>query len=405
MGQSLTIGERVRWYRRRRGMPQPVLAGLVGRTEDWLSKVENNRINLDRLSVIRSLAEALDVSIGDLVGEPTLIEWTPASGTRTVSALREALLDYRQLSEFSTSQRTDKPPQLIEVHQAVKAVWEGYQESRYGYVTNRLPTLLEKVQAASRAYDGDAGRQAAGLLALAHQAATVLLTKLGEADLAWISAERGFQAARRSENPVVVGSLFRSLIHALQSIGRYRDAIRLTEDAATYLKPGLRNAAPRFLSIHGALFLAGAMAAARCDDRAAVQGFLAKADAAATRLGRDANHLWTAFGPTNVAMHKVSTALELGDLQTAITLGPRIDSSSLPVERQARHAIEIARAYDAWNRVEDAQAALRRAELVAPEQVQYHSLSRELVRLWIRRGHAKPDPWLAGLAQRMRILN
>jgi hypothetical protein len=41
IGQHLTIGERVAWYRRRRGMSQEILAGLVGRTVDWLSKVEN----------------------------------------------------------------------------------------------------------------------------------------------------------------------------------------------------------------------------------------------------------------------------------------------------------------------------------------------------------------------------
>ena len=33
-------------------------ARLVGRTEDWLSRVENGKIELDRLSVIRRLAEA-----------------------------------------------------------------------------------------------------------------------------------------------------------------------------------------------------------------------------------------------------------------------------------------------------------------------------------------------------------
>jgi len=53
------------WYRRRRGMSQEVLAGLVGRTEDWLQRAENNRIQLDRLSVIRSLAPAAIVGHAD----------------------------------------------------------------------------------------------------------------------------------------------------------------------------------------------------------------------------------------------------------------------------------------------------------------------------------------------------
>lgn len=72
--------------------------GLVGRTEDWLSRVENGKIELDRLSAIRRLADALDVSIGDLVAEPTLLDWTTDSGTRTVPALRSVLMDYRQVS-------------------------------------------------------------------------------------------------------------------------------------------------------------------------------------------------------------------------------------------------------------------------------------------------------------------
>jgi transcriptional regulator with XRE-family HTH domain len=78
----MTIGERIAWYRRRRGIPQDVLAGLVSRTTDWLSKVESNRIELDRLSVVRSVAKALDVSVGDLVGEPSLMDMGRARAAR-----------------------------------------------------------------------------------------------------------------------------------------------------------------------------------------------------------------------------------------------------------------------------------------------------------------------------------
>jgi len=88
MTETMTIGERVAFYRRRRGMAQVVLAGLVGRTENWLSRVENNKIELDRLSVIRNLADALDITLADLVAEPALLDWTTDSGVRTVPALR-----------------------------------------------------------------------------------------------------------------------------------------------------------------------------------------------------------------------------------------------------------------------------------------------------------------------------
>ena len=112
MTETMTIGERVAFYRRRRGMAQVVLAGLVGRTEDWLSKVENNRIELDRLSVIRSLAEALDVALADLVVEPALLEWTTDSGVHTVPALRAALMDYTQMTPALALAAPAAPPDL-----------------------------------------------------------------------------------------------------------------------------------------------------------------------------------------------------------------------------------------------------------------------------------------------------
>jgi hypothetical protein len=111
------------------------------------------------------------------------------------------------------------------------------------------------------------------------------------------------------------------------------------------------------------LFLAGAMAAARAEDRATTRTFLAEADTAAGRLGRDANYLWTAFGPTNVDIHRVATAGELGDVQVAIDLGPRVDTTPLPMERRIRHALEVARAYSLWNRLDDALATPPAAEL------------------------------------------
>lgn len=50
------------------------------------------------------------------------------------------------------------------------------------------------------------------------------------------------------------------------------------------------------------LFLAGSVAAARADDRQTTTAFLNEAQESASRLGDDANAMWTAFGPTNVAI-------------------------------------------------------------------------------------------------------
>ncbi|TDC63482.1 XRE family transcriptional regulator [Micromonospora sp. KC207] len=400
---NLTIGERVAWYRYRRGLSQEVLAGLIGRTADWLGKVENNRIELDRLSVIKSLAEVLDVSLGDLLGEPSLLDWTSDSGTATVPALRAALMNYRALSPFGGGTGAE-PPSIAELKKEVGALWDAYQDSRFGYVTGRLPHLLDRAQAAADHHDDDRD-QARRLLGLTYQLAATQLTKLGESDLAWIAADRGLAAVRPAGDPLITGSLFRSVGHALHATGRYAEAVRLTEDAAGFLEPHLKNATPALLSVYGTLFLSGSMAAARANDAATARTFLAAADQTAGQLGADANHLWTAFGPTNVAIHRVATAAELGDLQVAIDLGPRLDTTGLPMERRVRHALEVARAYSSWNRIDDAQAALLDAEQMAPEQVRHHFLSRQLALTWIRRQRGKPSAELVGLAQRLKVLD
>ncbi|MFC8201825.1 helix-turn-helix domain-containing protein [Streptomyces sp. NPDC057298] len=404
MTTNLTIGERVAWYRRRRGMSQEVLAGFVGRTVDWLSKAENNRLELDRLSVIKSLADALDVSLGDLLAEPTLMDWTQDSGNRTVPALRSALMNYRQLTPLLGLPTEGEPTQLGELRSSVTEVMDAYQASRYGFATRRLPLLLTDALIAAQAYEGADREQANELLALTYQSAAMVLGKVGEVDLAWIAADRGLGAAQQSGNPAVTGSLFRSVAHCLLTTGRFDAAVQLVGDAADYLRPGLPGASPDFLSIYGTLFLAGSMAGAQADDRSTVREFLAEADRAARQLGRDANHMWTAFGPTNVDIHRVATAAELGDMQVAVDLGPRVDTSNLPAERRTRHNIEVARALSAHNRIEDALAMILEAESWAPEQVRSHYLARELVLTWVRNHRERPSQAMAGLADRLHVV-
>ncbi|WP_241027572.1 hypothetical protein [Streptomyces verrucosisporus] len=177
-----------------------------------------------------------------------------------------------------------------------------------------------------------------------------------------------------------------------------------SHSASGFTQPELGGAPPDYLSVYGTLFLVGAMAAARAEDRATTRAFLQEADEAARRLGTDANHMWTAFGPTNVAIHRVATAGELGDVQVAADLGQRIDTRRMPVERRVRHSLEVARALSAWNRTDEALAKLLEAEQDAPEQIRHHYMSRELVVGWVRGTRGRPSQPVAELARRLRIV-
>ena len=86
------IGENIAIYRRSRGLSQVVLAGLVGRTESWLSQIECGVLRIDRLSVLIELARVLKVEVGDLLGGPPLLKSGNGSGYEGLPALRHALL-------------------------------------------------------------------------------------------------------------------------------------------------------------------------------------------------------------------------------------------------------------------------------------------------------------------------
>jgi len=72
-----TIGRRIRLIRKARRKPLVVVAGLAGMSKSKLDRIERGEIALDKLSDIVALADALEVSPGDLVRLPVP---APANG-------------------------------------------------------------------------------------------------------------------------------------------------------------------------------------------------------------------------------------------------------------------------------------------------------------------------------------
>ncbi len=132
-GDQLSIGERIAFYRRRRGLSQAVLADLVGRSEDWLSKIERGERDIRRLDVLADVARALRVTLGDLLGEPVLME--DEERNDDVPAIRDALMAPRRLSRTLFSSSTS--PEYIDpapVQQLVEGAWSSYQKGDLGRV-------------------------------------------------------------------------------------------------------------------------------------------------------------------------------------------------------------------------------------------------------------------------------
>jgi transcriptional regulator with XRE-family HTH domain len=91
------IGERVRAYRRRRGLSQAALAGLVGRSESWLSQVERGVRLVDRLSVVAEMARVLNVDVQELTGRPWQYAPNGGADVQSLSEVRRTFTRYEHL--------------------------------------------------------------------------------------------------------------------------------------------------------------------------------------------------------------------------------------------------------------------------------------------------------------------
>ena len=402
-GDQLSIGERIAHYRARRGMTQSVLAGLVARSEDWLSKIERGERDIRRLDVLAELARALRVTLGDLIGQPVLAE--DEQREDDVPAVRDALMSPRLLSRVLFRDGSAGGPDLGPARQLAEFGWDDYQAGRLGRVTAALPGLIQTAQQLEDAarMDRSLRRDRFAVSARIHHLATTTLIKYGETDLAWIAAERALRAADASGDPLVIGSAARAGTHALLSIGRYPEAMELGTAAVEWMSERTQRDDPVALSVAGMLHLRLAIAAARRGERSPTDHFLDQAADAARRLGRDANYWHTGFGPTNVILHRFAAALDLADIAYVVDKAGGVRTEHMPAERAASFRIDFARALSLAVRDSEALEVLLEAERLAPGIVRHSVLVREAVRELHRRDHGRTRS-LNVLAERCRAV-
>lgn len=96
-------------------------------------------------------------------------------------------------------------------------------------------------------------------------------------------------------------------------------------------------------------------------------------------------------------LHKLSVAVELGDGGSAIEEAKDIDSTVLPMERQAHYRVDLAHAHVQAGQDGKALEALLDAEALAPEEIRYHPTARTLIASMLR---GRPNGPVMALAQR-----
>lgn len=397
------MGERIAAYRRRRGLSQQVVAGLVGRSESWLSQVERGVRSVDSLSVILDLARVLKVEPASLIGRP----WDLAPNGEAPAASLNEIRGFFARHDDLLEEGHDDDVDLDHIRRQVAAVHRTYQAAHYTACIDRVTPLLVDVDRGAR-LSGPRPEEFILAHVSAYVVAAKMLTKLGATDLAMLASDRAARAAVDSGSEVARGTAAYQVACALLRADRSDDAEHLAVRMAEQVQEAARSDAPSVVSVAGALWLIAAVIAARRLDREEAFSRLDRADSLAGLLGHDANYAWTAFGPTNVLLHKISVATEMGDAGEALRIAADLDTSNFPEGLASRRAqVHLDLAWAQAQRKRDAEATLHllEAERTAPEALRYNVIVRELLREMLARSGKQKTRALHDLAVRSGVLD
>jgi transcriptional regulator with XRE-family HTH domain len=398
------IGARIRDYRERLGLSQAQLGARIDRSREWVSKVENGVLIPDNYRVLIDLAAVFHCRVADLIGEPLSLAPNGGPGL-DLTPLRAVLLPYAALTQPPGVVALD-PDYIDDLARDATHLRRLRQEARYAELVVVLPEVIRSAETATRERDGeDARRRAHAALSHAYHVAGAVAQRVGDMETAWIATDRSLAAAERSEDDHLVAIASRRVGNALLRGGRAEAAASVSLAAARSLEgSGQGAASPEGVSVRGALYLKAAVSVARAGDSADAWRLLAEAERDTDKVAPDADHAWTAYNGTNVALHGVDVAMELGDPDDALRRADQVDPTVFPLylaERRSRVYIDFARAYAMRGNDQAAVSSLLQAEQIAPEEVRHQTVVRALVRTFLRRERKAATPGLRRLAQRV----
>jgi len=395
-------GARIRYWRLKRGISQRTLAGLAGVSQGYVSQVEAGLKEIERRSTLVRFADALQISVAEIVGQPYAPDDPQhARALTAVPAIRAALVGLSYLDLAPTPNRS-----LAELGADVRQLMDCRRLCEYADAAQMFAPLLRDLGAAaygSGAEDRDEGLR---LLALTTYTAAFVLKYLGLVDLSLAAAERCHDAAHELNAPEWIGLAEYSRLHTLppesRAVGR-----QLALTTADNLSRELTS--PETLQAYGMIHLTAAWTEALTGDTDAADAHLNEAQQVASRLGPDpvdGGFAQMHFGPTNVEQWRMSIALESGEAGRAVELSRSIRPESiLSTSRLATFHIDVGSALAAGRRNDaEALAQFVRAERVAPQRVRLSPVIRETVGAMLRRARADAGgDTLRGLAARVGV--
>jgi len=373
----------VLYWMQRRGMTRQLFADRMGKSLSWVDKIRAGDRQLDRLSVLRQISRVLDIPLAAIIDPEEVERQRTCPDDREINNIRQALRRYDAITNvFRPGGDVLSEPNLAKLERSVRFGWMAFQASNYRVIGQLLADLIRDSQAAVWQLENDQRQQAQTWLAWTYQLTAATAFKLGDTQLGWVAADRGIQIAEQTGDLTLIGSAARRVAHALSATHQSDDAVQLVKSAASRLEPHLRSADSAFASAYGMLLLKGSIAAARLDHAADVRDLQDEALAVAARLENDRNEHWSAFGTTNVSVHRVSALADMqsgGRVIEAAADIPYGDLMHLPRERRASHLLDVTRGHLQAGQRDQAATTLLEADQLAPEEVRCRHLAKLVI--------------------------
>lgn len=374
-------GARIREQRKLARLTQKELAQRIPYSQSLINAVERGA-RAASVDFTAAVAHALRIDVTALTGQPYVTELQQDRLASLVRPIREAL-DLYDLGP-DPDQTTRPTPALAA---AADDLCQQVRATRLRNAAIALPgTIAELTTAVGRTPSTELWQALASTYRTAHDIAV----KLGYYDLSAVALDRMAWAAERASDPCLsaVRQYMRALVYFRE--GEYRIGRRLITAglAAVDQAPAGREAA----AVRGQIHLGGSVLAARARQQTALDEHLAAAEGIAAEIGDASSVHWLSFGPANVAMHRMSAAVEMRRYDDALSQARTVRlPASLATSRRAHFLIDQARAEMETGRTDAALTHLVEARRAAPEQTRYHPGARETISGLVHIARRTPD--------------
>jgi transcriptional regulator with XRE-family HTH domain len=374
----LTIGQRIRYWRERRGMSRETLAGLIGRSPSWLKQAEKDERPADSLSILLRIADVLQIrDLAKLTGNQSLpVRMFAGPGHPALPAVRAAI----------NSSPLLVPHGQVQPLSVLRARLDSAWRTRHTSPDHRtalgrlLPDLIRDSQLAANMYDGAPRRHANAILAEVYGLTQMFVAYQPAQDLLWRVADRALLAAQESEDPLALACAVWFLAQAHRDTGDYDAAREINEQGMFTIQPHLDNDPTVDLrAMWGALAFELSYTASRLGDTAEAWRHWSEAQRVAERLPADYYQPWTSFSRVIMRAHAVTVAVELHQGGESARQAANAESVPIPSKpRRSRHLIEVARAYQLQRDFDAMLGTLQLAQQTAPETIKYNGYARRM---------------------------